>query len=96
MLMRGGKAILAVLGGVGKKRGKRCQPLHGHAPALITKTGILQKHVHVACKKAHNAGLPAPEVVWQGAALPEVVAANGAESGNTSGKALGQPGVRGA
>ena len=89
----GSRAILAVSGGVGKKWGQRCQALHGHVPALIAETGILQKHVHVAGKEAYHAGLSAPEVVGQGAALFEVVAANRAESGNALRKALGQPGV---
>ena len=77
----------------GKKRGKGGKALHSHAPALVAETGILQKHVQMACKKAHHAGLSAPEVFGQGAALLEVIAAQGAQSGHTLCKALGQPGV---
>ena len=83
-------------GRAGKKRGKGGKALHSHAPALVAETGILQKHVQMACKKAHHAWLSAPEVVGQRGALLEVIAANGAQSGNAARKALGQPGVRAA
>ena len=92
----GGRAILAVSGGGGKKRGKCGQTLHGHAPALVTETGIFKMHMQVACKKPHHARLPAPEVCGQRATLLEVVAANGAQPCYTACKALGQFGMCGA
>ena len=96
MRIIGSRAILAVSGRVGKKWGQRSQSLYNHMPALFAETRILQVHVHVAGKEAHHARLFAPEVVWQGATLLEVVAACGTEPGRAPSQFLCQPGVRSA
>ena len=80
--------IWSMLGGwVGKKRSQGGKPVHCCAPALLVETFILQKHVQMPGEQPYHAGLDAPEIIGQGSALFQVIAAQGAKVGKAHSKA---------
>ena len=83
-----------MLGGrIGKKRSQGGKPVHCCAPALLAETFILQKHVQMPSEQAYHAGLDAPEIIGQGGALFQMIAAQGAKLGNAGGKTLSKRGM---
>lgn len=83
-----------MLGGwVGKKRSQGGKPVHCCAPALLVETFILQKHVQVPGEQPYHAGLNAPEIIGQGSAFFQVIAAQTTKVGKAGGKASSKCGM---
>ena len=86
--------IWSTLGGwVGKKRSQGGKPVHCCAPALLVETFILQKHVQMPGEQPYHAGLDAPEIIGQGRALFQMIAAQGAKVGKTGRKTFSKRGM---
>ena len=83
-----------MLGGrIGKNRSQGGKPVHCCAPALLVETFILQKHVQMSGEQPYHAGLSTPEIIGQGSALFQMIAAQSAKVGKTGRKTLSKRGM---